>query len=126
MYPLGHTLDSAKSSAPFLYGNIVLKTDEFPTMIAIAKEHERVVIEKFPEAHFDQLAPLDPENQPPRTLLRVGHIPSYNGPEYSLYLDNPVGVLLLVMLCFKGQDDTCVPVLKWIGCNSILGQRIEN
>jgi hypothetical protein len=39
MYPLGHTLESAKRMSPFVYGNIVLKTKEELTMEAIAARH---------------------------------------------------------------------------------------
>jgi len=126
MYPLGHTLVSAKRLCPFLYGNIVLKTQEEPTTEAIAATHERIIIEKIPSARFERLPSLFPvaEGQTPRTLFRVGHIaPSYGGPEYSLYLDSPKGVLLLVLLCPEGKDEIYLPALKWIGGGAILMQR---
>jgi hypothetical protein len=123
MYPLGHTLESAKRWCPFLYGNIVLKTEEEPTMEAIAAMHERVTIERVPTAKFERLPSLFPvvDGQTPRSLFRVGHIdPSYGGPEYSLYLDNPKGVLLLVLLCPEGTAERYVPALKWIGGGAVL------
>ena len=126
MYPLGHTLESAMKHSAFIYGNIVLKSEKLPTMEAIAQDHERIAREKFPEARFERLAPLDPEQQPPTTLLRVGHVPIHDGPEYSLYIDNPKGVLLLVMLCFEWQQDMCIPALKWIGGHSVLGHRVDD
>ncbi|MGA7795263.1 MAG: restriction endonuclease [Candidatus Acidiferrales bacterium] len=119
MYPLGHTLESAKRKCTFLYGNIVLKSEMEPTMEAIAARHERTIIQKLPNARFQRLPSLFPE--PPRTFFRVGHIDkSYGGPEYSLYLDGREGVLLLVLLCREGEDETYVPVLKWIGSGAIL------
>jgi len=126
MYPLGHTLESAKRWCPFLYGNIVLKTQEMPTMEAIAAMHERVTIERIPTAKFERLPSLFPvvDGQPARSLFRVGHIdPSYGGPEYSLYLDCPKGVLLLVLLCPEGKDERYVPALKWIGGSAVLMHR---
>jgi hypothetical protein len=82
MYPLGHTLESAKSRCPFLYGNIVLKTQEKPTMEAIASMHERLVLETTPGAKFKRLPSPFPsiDNEPSRTLFRVGNIdPSLRG-----------------------------------------------
>src|SRR5882672_3012587 len=58
MYPLDHTRESAMRSCPFLYGNIVLKTESEPTMEAIATRHERDVTEKVPDARFERLEPL--------------------------------------------------------------------
>jgi hypothetical protein len=129
MYPLGHTLESAKRWCPFLYGNIVLKTQEEPTMEAIAEMHERVTIERVPTATFERLPSPFPlvDGQPPRSLFRVGHIdPSYGGPEYSLYLDNPKGVLLLVLLCPEGKAERYVPALKWIGGSAVLMHRDDD
>jgi hypothetical protein len=123
MYPLGHTLESAMRKCTFLYGNIVLKSETEPTMEAIAARHERGITQKFPHAKFERLPSLfpDPKDGAPRTLFRVGHIDkSYGGPEYSLYLDSPEGVLLLVLLCLEGQDETYVPALKWIGGGALL------
>jgi len=126
MYPLGHTLESAKRGCVFLYGNIVLKTQAEPTMEAIALRHEMQVLEKVPDAKFERLPPVVSSEgaQPPRTLLRVGHIlPSYGGPEYTLYVDNPKGVLVLVLLCPEGRDDVYLPALKWIGGGALMMHR---
>lgn len=128
MYPLGHTLESAKRTCPFLYGNIVLKTKSEPTMEAIATMHERRIRNEFPDSRFERLASPYPDagDQIPRTLFRVGHIhPSYGGPEYSLYLDNPKGVLVLVLLCPEGQDEVYVPALKWVGGGALMMHRTD-
>jgi Restriction endonuclease len=128
MYPLGHTLESAKRMCPFLYGNIVLKSETEPTMEAIAQRHEREILEKFPNARFERLPSPFPAQQgmPSRILFRVGNIDSsYGGPEYSLYLDGPNGVLALVLLCPEGTDYKYVPALKWIGGGAVLANRID-
>ena len=52
----------------------------------------------------------------PSITLRVGHVHAgYKGPEYSLYIDHPKGVLLLVLFCPEGKDEIYVPILKWVG-----------
>ncbi len=125
MYPLGHTRDSAVRSGAFLYGNIFLKNAETPTMEAIAEEHEADILEKVPDAKFHRLKPIARESwsgrEPERTLFRVGHIhEGYGGPKYSLYIDHPKGVLLLVLLCPKGEEKIYVPVLQWIGEKALM------
>lgn len=131
MYPVLHTRESAKEKSVFLYGNIVLKSGEEPTMEAIAERHERAVLKRVPTAKFQRLTPLEndirADGQFPRTLLRVGHVlPSYGGPEYSLYIDSPKGVLLPVLMCPEGQDETYVPVLKWIGGTVLMMTRQQD
>jgi len=125
MYPLGHTRESALQREAFVYGKIILKSPDAPTLEAIATLNERAVLEQCPTAVFERLAPLEREPSPGReaekTLFRVGHIHSgYGGPEYSLYIDHPKGVLLLVMFCPENRDDIYVPVLKWIGQKAIM------
>jgi hypothetical protein len=120
LYPLGHTRDSAVSASAFIYGSIVLKSHELPTMEAIALSDERHVLEKCPTARFDGLPSFSreprPIKQPDQTILRIGHIHAgYKGPEYSLYIDHSAGVLLLVLFCPEGRDDTYLPMLKWMG-----------
>lgn len=122
MYPLGHNRESAMKMCPFLYGAIVLKTESAPTMDAIAAEDERVIVESFPDARFERLSTSPPaeEGKSHRALFRVGHIDrSYGGPEYSLYLDIPKGVIRLVLLCPSGKEDVYVPVLKWVGQGAV-------
>lgn len=128
MYPLGHSLESAKRTCPFLYGNIVLKTETEPTMEAIATMHEKRVLETIPMANFERLPPLIPHKdvKSPRTLFRVGHIPSYGGPEYSLYLDSTKGVLVLVLLCPDGTEEVCIQVLRWIGGGVIMMEKTDD
>ncbi len=131
MYPVLHTRESAMRKSVFLYGNIILKNDTEPTMEAIADRHERVILEKVSTAKFERLTPLENEirqdGQFPRTLLRVGHVlPSYCGPEYSLYIDSPKGVLLLVLMCPEGKDETYLPVLKWIGGTVLMMTREDD
>lgn len=130
MYPVLCTREQAKKKSVFLYGNILLKYEDEPTMEAIAARHERTILEHFPAAKFQRLPPLEsearPEGQFPRTLLRRGDIdPSYGGPEYSLYVESPKGVLLLVLLCPAGTDDTYLPVLRWIGSTVLMMTREE-
>jgi hypothetical protein len=130
MYPVLHTREYAMRKSVFLYGNIILKSQDEPTMEAIAERHERVLLERVPTATFERLAPLENESrvdgQFPRTLLRIGYIPAYGGPEYSLYIDSPKGVLLLVLLCPQGQDETYLPVLKWIGGTVVMMTRDDD
>jgi len=125
MYPLGHTRDSAARYEAFLYGNILLKNPDTPTMEAIAEKHEKDIIDKVPSAKFERLSPIARKSwssrKPEKTLYRVGHIhESYGGPEYSLYIDHPKGVLLLVLLCPKGKEEAYVPILKWIGEKALI------
>jgi Restriction endonuclease len=130
MYPLGHTRDSAARRGAFLYGNILLKDPETPTMEAIAEKHERDILDKVPAAKFERLSPIArtsaSDSEPEQTLFRVGYIhPSYGGPEYSLYIDHPKGVLLLVLLCPQGEEQTHVPVLKWIGAKVLMTDCVD-
>jgi hypothetical protein len=125
MYPLGHTRESAMRHGAFLYGNIVLKSDREPTMEAIAERHERDLIREMPMAKFERLPPVQRVSWAGRpaeeTLFRAGRIHErYRGPEYSLYIDHPKGVLVLVLLCPEGEDDTYVPLLKWIGQKTLM------
>lgn len=125
MYPLGHSLESAKAMCPFVYGNIILKSDAEPTMESIALRHEKIILEEFPSAQFERLASPFKGN-PSRILYRRGYIDrSYGGPEYSLYLDNPKGVLLLVLLCPKDKDLIYVPALEWIGGGALIMHKTE-
>ena len=107
---------------PFLYGAIVPKTESIGTIEAIATADERLVIARYPGARFEKISSLDSgkPDLPPNMLLRVGHVdPSYGGPEYSLYVDMPKSVLRLVLLCPSGEDETYLPVLKWVGRGAV-------
>ena len=114
-YPLGHTRDSAFLSGTFIYGKIVLKTPQYPTMESIAEMHEKRIAEWFRHAVVERLEPSRRES-----LLRVTHIETYKGPEYSLYIDHPRGVLLLVLLCPKGREHEYVDILKEMGKQAIV------
>jgi hypothetical protein len=129
-YPLGHTRDSIFRRGAFVYGNIILKWPQYPTMNAIAELHEKRILERSPAARFVRLEGIKREStggrEPEETILRVGYVDGYNGPEYSLYIDHPAGVLLLVLLCPEGQDELFVPVLKWIGQRAVLGDCVDH
>ena len=115
MYPLGHTRQSAISHGAFIYGKIVPKSEEYPTMEDLAAADEQRVLERCPTATFERLPPAERKRQPGETLLRVGRIHGgYKGPEYSLYIDHPKGVLLLVLMCPEGEDLIHLPALKSI------------
>jgi hypothetical protein len=125
MYPLGHTRDSAVRSEAFLYGKILLKNADTPTMEAIATYDEKIILAKVPTAKFERLSPVVRKSwsgrEPEKTLFRVGYIhEGYRGPEYSLYIDHPKGVLLLVLFCPEGQDDAYVPILKRLGETTLM------
>jgi hypothetical protein len=126
MYPLGHHRESAMKGCPFLYGAIVLKTETTASIEAIAAEDERIVTTNYPMAKFEYITSSlskDPEASR-ETLLRVGHVdPSYGGPEYSLYIDIPKGVLRLVLLCPSGKGDVYLPVLEWVGRGAVTMSR---
>jgi hypothetical protein len=125
LYPLGHTRDSAVSGSVFMYASIVLKWPEAPTIEAVATWHEEKVLQQCPTARFERLPGVQREcragHAPEKTLLRVGHIhEGYKGPEYSLYIDHPKGLLLLVLFCPEGKDDVYLPLLKWVGEKALL------
>lgn len=122
MYPLGHDRASAMRRCPFLYGAIVLKTEAQPTMEAIAVSDERAILAQYPGAIFSRLPIFSSSDasKPNNLLFRVGNVDqSYGGPEYSLYVDTPKGVLRLVLLCPSGKEEVYVPVLKWVGRGAI-------
>jgi Restriction endonuclease len=118
MYPLGHTRRSALAHRAFIYGGVILKWPG-QTIDELATSHEQRVLEGCPSARFERLAPIARESREGDTgknIFRVGRIHhGYRGPEYSLYIDHPEGVLILVMFCPDGQDDDYVPILKWVG-----------
>ena len=127
MYPLGHTLESAARLSPFIYGNIIVKREDQPTMEAIAAAHEKAILDKLPDARFERLPVTeDLGHTQGSVLFRVGQIAaSYNGPEYSVYLDFEGGVLLLVLLCPEGEDQFHVPVLTQLAREALLMRRVE-
>ena len=117
MYSLGHTRVSAQRLGAYLYGNIILKTDIQPNMESIATGHEKATADKFPAALFWRLPSTQRRygstDETRGDIFRVGDIDaSYNGPEYSIYIDHPKGVLVLVLLCPEGEDNKYLPILK--------------
>jgi len=109
-------------TCPFLYGSIVLKREEVSTMLAIASEDERRVVQQYPAAKFRRVrSALASSGDLGSTLLREGTIDSsHGGPEYRLYIDAPKGVLRLVMLCPAGQDQVYLRALEWIGRGAVM------
>lgn len=125
MYTLGHTRNSAQRLGAYLYGNIILKNEHQPDMESIAANHERAVVERFPGAQFKRLPSIPhrhgPTNDTTEVLFRVGNIDeSYKGPEYSIYIDHPKGVLVLVLLCPEEEDQKFVPILKRVADTALL------
>jgi hypothetical protein len=117
MYSLGHTRMSAQKLGAYLYGSIILKTDTQPNMESIAAGHEEATAQTFPAARFRRLPSTlrhyGSTDEARGDIFRVGDIDaSYHGPEYSIYIDHPKGVLILVLLCPQGEDGKYVPILK--------------
>lgn len=119
-YPLGHTRETAAQREAFIYGTIILKWPGGSTVEEIAAWNESQVLEKCPTANFQRLA-LMTLSRREETYFRVGRIHAgYGGPEYSLYLDHPKGVLLLVLMCPEGKDSVYVPMLERMAQHAIL------
>jgi hypothetical protein len=117
MYTAGHTRMSAQVVGAYLYGNIILKTEIQPDMESIATGHENAIAKKFPAALFKRVPSthrrFGSTDETMADIFRVGHIDaSYRGPEYSIYIDHPKGVLVLVLLCPVGEDNKYLPILK--------------
>jgi len=109
----------------------LLKNADTPTMEAIAAYHEKIILAKVPTARFERLSPVVRKSwsgrEPEKTLFRVGYIhEGYRGPEYSLYIDHPKGVLLLVLFCPEGQDDAYVPILKRLGETTLVKDCVDS
>jgi hypothetical protein len=119
-YPLGHTRQTAARREAFIYGTIILKWPGGSTVEEIAAWNESQVLEKCPTASFKRLA-LTTLSRPEATYFRVGRIHAgYGGPEYSLYLDHPKGVLLVVLICPESKDGVYVPMLEKMAQHAIL------
>ncbi len=122
IYPVGHTLESALAGAAIMYGIIIPKDPTCSRIEEIAGRDEQAAKQKFPTARFDRLPfPSKSHLSGRSALLRKGLVHAgYRGPEYSLYLDHPEGVLLLVLLCPDGRDEEFLPVLLDLGSGAIL------
>lgn len=101
---------------------------------SIALHHEVETKEHYREAVFERLeSPLVypvKGDEPAATILRRGRISkTCDGPEYTLYIDHPRGVLTLVLLCPEGEDDRFLPLLLRVGETALLrdmtDQRLE-
>ncbi|MGA2675147.1 MAG: restriction endonuclease, partial [Terracidiphilus sp.] len=134
MYPLGHTRDSAMHRGAFIYGNIILKREANASIESIARAHEIDAIKNYPNARFKWLESprlsTDATANPVKTLLRLGYPDeSESWPEFSLYIDHPKAVLVLVLQCPLGEDDRYLPSLIRVGekaiMTGIVDQRLE-
>ena len=131
MYPLGHNRDSAHAfRRTLVYGNIILKREANPSIESIAKAHEMAAVKAYPMGRFERLAPprfsADPTGTPARTILRLGYTDERGQwPEFSLYIDHPKGVLVLVLNCAQGEEDRYLPMLIWVGEKAILTEIVD-
>jgi Restriction endonuclease len=122
MYPLGHTRESAMRFSSFLYGTLVLKFDKEPTMEAIARRHEAEILATNPAAKIERMKSrirVKSKSGLEKPLLRIAWYLAF-GPEFSLYLDHPKGVLVLVLLCPAGQEEQALTTLEWVGKTAVL------
>jgi hypothetical protein len=125
IYELGHTRDSALRRGAFIYGNIVLKRDGRSSLESIADWHEHEAMKAYPDARFKRLLPptlpADPNGNIPKTMLREGyHEKANDWPEFSLYIDQPGGVLVLVLNCARSQKNEYLRRLLWVAEKTIL------
>jgi len=108
MYPIGHTHDSAAHLSSFIYGNIIHKEGEPPSLDASADRHEANILAGAPDSQFDRehLEIRDEDGKTRAALFRNAHIPTMNfGAEHTLYVDYGDWVLLLVGLSTPGEAD---------------------
>jgi hypothetical protein len=122
MYPLGYARESAPRHGAFIYGNVESKGDTHPTLQAIVDLHNRNIEANAAEhgatARIEFLETITRKDE--RVLLRRAEIhKGYKGPEYTLYIERPQGVLLLVLLARAEEEQKLRRNLEWIG------QRVE-
>jgi hypothetical protein len=122
MYALGHTRESAARRSSFLYGNLVLKFEKEPSMEAIARRHEAEILAGHPAAKIERMKSRVPVARKRGVEQQVLRMASYLpfGPEFSLYLDHPKGVLVLVLLCVAGQEESALATLESVGKTALL------
>ena len=118
MYPLGHTRESAMRHGAFIYGNVVTKDETLPTLEAIVELHNRNIEANAAEhgatTKLEFLETISRKNE--RVLLRRAEIhEGYKGPEYTLYIERPQGVLLLVLLARAEEEKELRQNLEWVG-----------
>ena len=120
MYPLGHTRESAMRHGAFLYGNVFTKDDTYPSLEAVVELHNRNIeanaSERGSEARIGFLETIRRKDE--RVLLRRAEIhKGYAGPEYTLYIDRPQGVVFLVLLARAEEEQELRRNLEWVGKN---------
>lgn len=120
MYPLGYTRESAMRHGAFLYGNVVTKDDTLPSLEAIVELHNRNIETNAAEhgstAKIEFLKTITRKDA--RVLLRRAEIhKGYAGPEYTLYIERPEGVVLLVLLARAEEEHELRRNLEWVGQN---------
>ena len=118
MYPLGYTRESAIRHGAFIYGNVVRKDDTLPTLEAIVELHNRNIEANAADhgstARIEFLETISRKDE--RVLLRRAEIhKGYKGPEYTLYVERPQGVLLLVLLARAEEEQELRRNLEWVG-----------
>jgi hypothetical protein len=116
MYPLGHTIESAKRHAEFMYGNI-LRKDDNESLESVAAHHEADILADAPESVFrhQKLLLKDQKSVERQAFLRTAQISTMNfGVEHSLYTDYGTHVLLLVLLSPPGQENRTEKLLTAI------------
>lgn len=120
MYPLGYTRESAMRHGAFIYGNIVTKDETLPTLEAIVESHNRNIEANAAEhgstARIELLETIRRKDE--RVLLRRAEIhKGYEGPEYTLYIERPQGVVILVLLARADEEQVLRRDLEWVGRN---------
>ncbi len=117
-YPLGYTRESAMAHGAFIYGNIVVKETGAETLEAVCEQHNEDIRRRARDARIQYLEPVQRRE---RTILRKAFVHSgYLGHEYTLYIDHPKGIVILVLLCPSGEDERHLPVLTRLGETCIL------
>ncbi len=120
MYPLGYTRESAIRRGAFIYGNVVTKDETLPTLESIVECHNRNIEANAAEhgsmAKIEVLETITRKDE--RVLLRRAEIhKGYKGSEYTLYIERPQGVVLLVLLARSEEEGELRRDLEWVGKN---------
>jgi len=120
IYPLGYTRETAMLHGPFIYGNVVTKNETLPTLEAIVEFHNRNIQASAAEhgetAKIEFLETISRKNE--RVLLRRAEIhEGYKGPEYTLYIERPQGVVILVLYTRGEEEQALRQDLEWVGRN---------
>jgi len=114
MYPLGHTLESARRLAAFSYANILSKPFAEATLDEIAAPHQANTLADEPDSTFDfeHLELVCRDGSSREALLRTAAIGAKPfGREHCLYVDYGEAVLLLVLLSLPSEAEVMVPKL---------------